>query len=222
MADERGCVGMLAGWREGTSSGCGVGVSSCGRSKFRIAVNSKWGAIVSYRRLFLLILALFVVAAVRRAQPVSAGDEWQPITPEELKMTGEPKAPGAPAIILYRQVDRDDSDVQTPHEYNYVREKILTEEGRKYADVEIPLVKGQWDIHNIKARTIRPDGSIVNFHGNVYEKEIVKARGIKFLAKTFTLSDLQPGTIIESHYITDFPKSYLFNSHRSLPTPLST
>ena len=55
-------------------------------------------------------------------------------------MTGEPKAPGAPAVILYRQVDRDDSSVRTPHEYNYVREKIFTEEGRKYANVEIPLV----------------------------------------------------------------------------------
>ena len=168
---------------------------------------------MSYRRLFVLVLLLFAGTAVRRAQPVSAGDEWQPITPEELKMTSEPKAPGAPAIILYRQVDRDDSDARTPHEYNYVREKILTEEGRRFADVEIPLVKGQWDIHNIKARTIRPDGSIVNFDGKVYEKEIVKARGIKFLAKTFTLSDVQPGSIIEYHYMMDFAEYYVFNSN---------
>src|SRR2546429_149402 len=159
--------------------------------------------ILTSRLLLVLALLLFGGAAVRRAQPVSAGDEWQPITPEELKMTGEPKAPGAPAVILYRQVDRDDSSVRTPHEYNYVREKIFTEEGRKYANVEIPLVKGQWDIHSIRARTIRPDGSIVNFDGKVYEKEIVKARGIKYLAKTFTLSDVQPGSIIEYHYSED-------------------
>ena len=165
------------------------------------------------RRLLVLALLLFVGAAVRRAQPVSAGDEWQPISPEELKMTGEPKAPGAPAIILYRQVDRDDSSARTPHEYNYVREKIFTEEGRKYANVEIPLVKGQWDIHSIRARTIRPDGSIVNFDGKVYEKEIVKTRGIKYLAKTFTLSDVQPGSIIEYHYMIDFAEYYVFNSN---------
>ena len=36
------------------------------------------------RRLLALALLLFVGAAVRHAQPVSAGDEWQPITPEEL------------------------------------------------------------------------------------------------------------------------------------------
>jgi len=45
-------------------------------------------------------------------------------------MTNEPKALGAPAVILFRQVDRDDSDPRTPHEYNYVRPKIFRR-GRK-------------------------------------------------------------------------------------------
>jgi len=31
------------------------------------------------------------------------------VSPDELKLTSEPQAPGAPAIILYRQVDRDDN-----------------------------------------------------------------------------------------------------------------
>ena len=34
---------------------------------------------------------------------------FRPVSPEELKMTSEPAAPGAPAIILYREVYRDDS-----------------------------------------------------------------------------------------------------------------
>src|SRR5712691_772161 len=142
-----------------------------------------------------------------------SGDEWLPISPEELKMTSEPKASGAPAIILYRQIDRDDSDSRTPHEYNYVREKIFTEEGRKYADVEIPFFKENENVHSIKARTIRPDGTIVNFDGKIYEKEIVKARGLKYLAKTFTLSDVQPGSIIEYHYTIDFAEYLVFDSN---------
>src|SRR5260370_28855229 len=127
--------------------------------------------IVSYGRLVVLVLLLYVFAAARRTSCVSAGDEWLPISPEELKMTSEPKAPGAPAIILYRQVDRDDSDVRRAHEYNYVREKIFSEEGRKFADVEIPVGKGRWDIHNSRARTIPQDGSIVNFVSKTYEKQ---------------------------------------------------
>ncbi len=165
------------------------------------------------RRTFLLIFVFAFCMTVHDVRLASAGDEWQSINPEELKMTSEPQAPGAPAIILYRQVDRDDSDVRRAHEYNYIRKKIFTEEGRKFADVEIPLVKGKWDIQNIKARTIKPDGSIVNFDGKIYEKEIIKARGLKYLAKTFTLSDVQPGSIIEYHYMIDFAEYLVFDSN---------
>jgi hypothetical protein len=175
-----------------------------------------------HRHLFALVVMLSMGVTLRRAQPVGAADEWRPISQEELTMTSEPKAPGAPAIILYRQVDRDDSDIHIPHEYNYVREKIFTEEGRKYADVEIPVVKGRWDIHGIRARTVRPDGSIVNFDGKIYEKEIVKTRGLKYLAKTFTLSDVQPGSIIEYHYVIDFAEYYVFDSNWVLSDDLFT
>ncbi len=128
---------------------------------------------MSYRRVFLLVALLLGVALVQQVWLVAAGDEWQPVTQEELKMTSVPEAPGAPAVYLYRQVDRDD---QEAHEYNYLRVKILTEEGRKQADVEIPFFKEAANIHGIKARTIRPDGSIANFDGKIYEKTIVKAK----------------------------------------------
>lgn len=111
---------------------------------------------------------------------------FQQVPPEELKMTSEPQAPGAPAIILFRQVDRDDN-IHTGHEDNYVRIKILTEEGREKADVEIPFDKGSDSIINVHARTIEPDGSIVNFDGKVYDKELAKGRRIKYHAKSFTL-----------------------------------
>ena len=177
---------------------------------------------MSYRRVLLPVMVLLVGALGHSVRPVRAGDEWQPISQEELKMTTEPKAPGAAAIILYRQIDRDDSNSRTPHEYHYVREKIFTEEGRKHADVEIPFVKDYENIHSIRARTIRPDGTIVNFDGKVYEKEIVKARGFKYLAKTFTLSDVQPGSIIEYHYTTDLQENRIFDAHWTLSEELFT
>src|SRR5438045_5012079 len=125
---------------------------------------------------------------------ISEGDEWLPVSPQELKVTGEPKAPGAPAIILYRQIDRDDSDARTPHEYNYVRTKILTEEGRKYADVEIPFFKENEDVVNVRASTIRTDGDIVNFDGKVYEKEIDRALSVRFHDKAIKLYIVETGS----------------------------
>jgi hypothetical protein len=136
-------------------------------------------------------------------------------------MTAEAKAPGAPAIILFREVDRDDRGL-TAHEDVYFRIKILTEEGRKYADIEIPYWKEQGSIVNIHARTIKPDGSVVNYDGKVFDKSIVKARGVKYLAKTFTLPDIQVGGIIEYYYTTDFSEHYVFDSHWILSNELFT
>ena len=80
-----------------------------------------------------------------------AGDDWLPVTQEELKMTSEPKAPGASAIYRSRQVDRKEAGRTTHTEFNYVRVKILTEEGRKYANVEIPYSKAVSGISGIRA-----------------------------------------------------------------------
>ena len=155
------------------------------------------------------------------AVPAGYAIGFQPVSPDELKMTAEPQAPGAAAIILFRQVDRDDNG-RTSHEDDYFRIKILTEEGRKYADVEIPFFKENGSINNIKGRTIKPDGSVVNFDGKVFEKSIVKAKGVKYMAKTFTLPDVQVGGIIEYYYTNDLAENEIYDSHWVLSHELFT
>jgi hypothetical protein len=136
-------------------------------------------------------------------------------------MTSEPAAPGAPAIILVRSVRRDDSG-KTAHEDDYYRIKILTEEGRKYGHVELPYVQGSSEIRDIHARTIKPDGSIVDFDGQVFTKSIVKARGLKYLAKTFSLPEVQPGCVIEYFYTLHLSEAYAIDSHWILSNELFT
>jgi len=161
------------------------------------------------RRLFLFVCVCCAYFLTHATNPVNA-DEWQPISPEELKMTSVPEAPGAPAVYLYRQVDRDDVG---NHQYNYFRIKILTDEGRKYATVEIPFLNKNEDVHSIKARTIRPDGTIANFESKPMDKMIVKAKGIKYMAKVIVLPDVQVGSIIEYHYMNQLNERYVFDSH---------
>src|SRR3974390_729290 len=176
-----------------------------GFSKFRVFLSST-----------VLVLLLIVVLPSRcRARG------FPPVTPEELKMTSEPKAPGAAAVILYREVDRDDN-AHTSHEDNYIRIKGLTEEGRKFGDVEIEFDKADENVASIHARTIRPDGSAVEFDGKVFEKVITKAQGLKYLAKTFTLPDVPIGSIIEYRFTYDFTENLIFNSNWILSSDLFT
>jgi hypothetical protein len=156
------------------------------------------------------------------ASQALAGIGFQPVNPDELKMTTEPKAPGAAAIILFRQVERDDTG-NNPHEDSYFRIKILKEEGRKYADVEIRFSKADGQsVYNVKARTIRPDGTVANFEGKPFETTIVKAKGLKYLAKTLTLPDVQVGSIIEYQYSISFQENYVFDSHWIISSDLYT
>lgn len=146
---------------------------------------------------------------------------FQPVSSQELSMTSEPAAPGAAAIILYRQVDRDD-DRRSGHQDNYIRIKILTDAGRSYADVEIPFFKGESDITNFHARSIAPDGTITNYEGKIFEKTIVKARGFSYLAKVFTLPNVQKGSILEYYYTTVYSEDLVFDSRWILSEELFT
>ena len=166
------------------------------------------------------VLSVFLVAHHFPAT-VQAGEGFPPISPEELKITSEPLAPGASAIILYRQVDRDDNG-RTSHEDNYIRIKILTEEGRKYGDVEIQFSKETENVVGIRGRTIEPDGSEINFDGKVFEKSLAKGRGMHYLAKTFTLPKVEIGSIVEYRWTYDFSEKYIFDSRWILSQDLFT
>jgi len=149
----------------------------------------------------------------------AAAETWLPLSQDDLKMTSEPKAPKAPAIYLYRQVDRSDAAF---HESYYERLKILTDEGRKYADIEIPYEKGAEYISDIAARTILPDGTVIPFTGTVYDKVIVSARDQKLMTKTFTLPSASVGSVIEVKYEKRLPYGWVYDSHWILSRELYT
>jgi hypothetical protein len=150
----------------------------------------------------------------------SFADDFKPISKEELALKDNPAAPGSPAKILeLSRIDNDD----LAYEEHYYRIKIFTEEGKKRGDVEIAFSKGGtigMDVTGIKARTIRPDGTVVPFNGKVYQKTIVKGRGLKYLAKTFTLPEVQPGSIIEYKYRIVWDKYWLIDTHWTLQEDL--
>jgi hypothetical protein len=161
-----------------------------------------------------LLLPLLLAAA-----GFAGAADWLPVLPEDLSMRSTPKAPNAPAIYLYREVDRDDNG---PEESIYERIKILTEEGRENANIEIPYLKETEAVRSIRARTIRPDGNIENFDGEIFDKSIVKVNRASYWAKTFTLPNVEVGSIIEYRYRHSFAPYYVFNSQWILSQGLFT
>src|SRR5438132_7249515 len=160
----------------------------------------------------LLLLAVFFFSAAASSfadKPDKASDkmleDWLPVTLQDQQIKDAPGNPGAAAIRLYFSYFRDD-DAHTLSEYHRI--KILTAKGfepQKYADVEIRIEPGM-SLKELSARTIHPDGSIVDFKGKPFEKTVIKRRGIKFTAETFTFPEVTVGSIVEYRYIATLPR----------------
>jgi hypothetical protein len=149
-------------------------------------------------------------AAFGFATPARAGSDWPPIVPEELAMKDNPANPGSQAMVLYREEIVNNKD---GYEDYYYRIKVFTEEGKKRADIQIEFIKGYGEVKDIRARTIHPDGKIIEFDGHPLEKLIVKADEIKVQAKTFTMPDVTAGSIIEYRFRIQYPEYLLINSN---------
>jgi Domain of Unknown Function with PDB structure (DUF3857)/Transglutaminase-like superfamily len=155
----------------------------------------------------LLRLSLFPALLALAAPLVRA--QWTVPTPEELSMTSQPQVPGAPAVYLFREETTDDKF----HMFSiYTRLKVLTDRGKEYSNVELQFARvsdgGGFTVEDIQGRTIHPDGTIIPFTGKPYEKLVEKTQGVKFMAKVFTMPDVEVGSIIEYRYKLRYSDEY--------------
>jgi hypothetical protein len=152
----------------------------------------------------LVSLSLFLVCLVAfSAAPAFAGsDDWKPLTPAELALKSPVVEKDADAEALFWDVRVDDDpegDVIFTH---YLRIKVFTERGREsQSKIDIPFGKiysSDIRIKDIAARTIKPDGSIVELKKeDIFERSLIKASGLKVKNKSFAMPSVEPGSIIE-------------------------
>ncbi|MEO8314099.1 MAG: DUF3857 domain-containing protein [Pseudomonadota bacterium] len=148
------------------------------------------------------VAAASAFAAGANTKPVKDADagpaaQWRTVPAEELAMTSEPRAPGAAAVYLFTQVDRDD---RTSNEQVYRQVKVLSEEGRDLANVSISYNKQRESILDIEARVIQADGTVVPFNGTIYDRPLASSREQDIYVKTFTLGDVRVGSVFEYRF----------------------
>jgi Domain of Unknown Function with PDB structure (DUF3857)/Domain of Unknown Function with PDB structure (DUF3858) len=149
-----------------------------------------------------LVRLLFCALLLLAAAGMSSAQGWLPISPDDLAMKDNPADPGADAMILYREnvVDSRRANYGGDSDEEYVRIKIFTQQGTQEGHVEIPFQKEYLEVKDVDGRTIKPDGTIVKFTGQVLETTEAKYAGTKILVKSLTLPDVTPGCIVEYRY----------------------
>ena len=155
----------------------------------------------SHRFLFCLFVSAVCLFPAAK-ESLAAGDQgWRPVDQADLSLKSPLVDKDADAEAIFWEVrvadDLENSDPRTVLNH-YIRIKIFTERGREsQSKIDITYLNNT-DIKDIAARTIKPDGTIVELKkADVFEKTIVKLSGIKLKAKSFVMPAVEPGAIIE-------------------------
>jgi hypothetical protein len=140
---------------------------------------------------------LFVVAS-----SVLLHAQFQKPTDEELKMTADPKEPGAAAVYFNIEETADDE-----HHFHsaYARIKVLAEKGKEMATVAVPYQHGYSTIVAIQGRTIHADGTVIPLEVKPEDLLVAKTTagdGYQWQVnrKVFTLPSVEVGSILEYSY----------------------
>lgn len=140
-------------------------------------------------------------------------EDWKPIDPAHLALKAPIVEKDADAEAIFWEVkvadEFDGYGAATTVLTHYLRIKIFTERGKeKKSTIDIPYL-ARTNISNIQARTIKPNGEIVEIKKDaVFERTIVKFGKIKLKAKSFALPNVEPGAIIEYRYKESRPTAY--------------
>jgi len=161
----------------------------------------------------------------------ASAQTWRPIEPAHLAM----KTPGidaqADAEVLYWEVRIEDR-VQLPDIFviyshyiysHYLRTKIFTDKGAKdQGTVEIPYFS-RTNISDFAARTIQPDGTIVDLQrDDMRESDVYKGKKrARRKVKSLAFPAVKPGSIIEYRYretrMGEFASHVALEFSRELP-----
>jgi len=146
---------------------------------------------------FGLVCALGLLAA-----PASRAARWDPVSAEERASKACPFDATAEAEILFSRVwveDRWQGDYVETVRDHYVRVKVYSDAAaQEWAKHTFTLAAGDVRVTGVAARTIQPDGSVVDMDPHSVAKEVVaKFRGEKLVTVTFAIPAVKAGSIVE-------------------------
>jgi hypothetical protein len=134
--------------------------------------------------------------------PPARAARWDPVTPAELASTACPFDATAGAEILFWRVWVEDKlqsgDVETIRD-NYMRVKIYSAAAaQEWTRHTFTLASSRVRVSGLVARTIQPDGSVVDMDPHSVAKEVTsRVRGEKIKTITFAIPAVKVGSIVE-------------------------
>ncbi len=124
------------------------------------------------------------------------------ISPEEAAITADPAAGVEHAVILVEEAILDDNEGAIAEFTYHRRAKILSNEGRGLADLQMPVTYGLTSIKTFWAKTILPDGTVHKLdQKELKEQALVKIGGVQANVRKGALPAVVPGCVIDYGWV---------------------
>ncbi|MBD3382287.1 MAG: DUF3857 domain-containing protein, partial [candidate division Zixibacteria bacterium] len=154
----------------------------------------------------MLIATILVTAFLLLSESLQAGVvkedkfEWDEITAEDWAISRDTTKKIFDAAMIFEKINADDEDLDDDRCYRtiYRRIRVLTDNGREWGDVEVPILSFDQKIEAIQGRTVLEDGTSIPLDDDhVYEKESVKSKQFEFKQFTFSMPSVTNDCFIE-------------------------
>jgi len=146
-----------------------------------------------------LLLLLFLW--VSGTAPAAFAGTWGTIHREDLELKQGRVDAGADAEAIEWEISVSDEwsgESIKSSETQHLSIKIFNTRGRDaFSRLDIPYSKGT-HLADISARTIRPDGSVIEVKKNAFmDRTVFKGAGVKEKAVSFAMPGVEPGSVVE-------------------------
>ncbi len=151
-------------------------------------------------KIIILVLSILLIAGSLLAKSKTDNFKWEPITQADWDVQADSSLGIKDAAMIFEKIRMDDRDmIKNKCYYSvYRRLRILTEDGREYGDINIPVFDVDQKILNVRARTIRKNGDTTYLSADqIIEKEVFKSRKLKVKQKSFSIPGLSDDCIVE-------------------------
>ncbi|HEV8395699.1 MAG TPA: DUF3857 domain-containing protein [Vicinamibacterales bacterium] len=171
---------------------------------------------------------VLVAACLFGACPVATAADWPAIAPADAALKAPRLDPQADAEALLwdvRVTDSDERDEFSTILKHHVRIKVFSDRGREaHGTIEL-LYTPSRRVREIEGRTVALDGTVTELRSqDIFDREIIRASGLKVRVKSFAMPAVVPGSIIEYRWTEirdDSVANYLeLPMQRDIPTYL--
>lgn len=148
----------------------------------------------------LLLACILVMAPLSVYAGRDANLDWEDVTDLDWAISEDTANDIVDAVIIFDKITEDDEEIQDGKVYRteYRRIRILSDKGRDWADVEVPVYSLNQKIKKVMGRTIQRDGTVLELQSDqIFEKEVVKTEGNRVKQTMFSLPGVTSDCIVE-------------------------